>query len=133
MTETTNTLTLLIFVFPWGLWLGWEIYLLVRRGNGHKVKTLSMQARDYGHKLTSVVWIWGAMSGHWWWPAPALAPVALGVFFWLIALGLVGWDAILWRREVWAYGKWLKRARWPILWLVLGLLAGRFLFPQMAS
>lgn len=131
--ETTNALTLGILLLPWVLWFAWEIFVLVRRGQDVRVKTISMVARDYRFKLVSVLYLWSSMASHWWWPAPAWAPAWLGVAFWVVSLVLVVWDVILWKTSVEEWPTWLKVVRWPLAWLALGFLAGHFLFPQMAQ
>jgi hypothetical protein len=126
-----DDITLLVFLGFWPVWLVWELVLLwLRSRPGEKPKTISMVARDRGHHLSSVAYLWGGLATHFWWPSEAWATVPGSVAFWVVALGLVVWDVDLWRMPVWAWPRWLVRVRAPLLWLILGGLAGRFLFPQ---
>lgn len=126
----TDTLTLAILLFPWALWLGWEIYLLVRRGQGVRVATISMVARDRAVHLCSVIYAWGGMAAHWWWPGANHATVAGSVVFWIALVGFLIQDIVLWRTQAQWWPLWLQWQRKPILILALGFIAGKFLFPQ---
>ncbi len=130
--ETTNTATLIIWLFPWALWLVWELVVLWQRrpGSQTKPRTISMVARNYGHRLTVVVYLWAAMASHWWWPAAHFAPVWMGITFWAIPLALLFWDIGLWMKPLSEWPPWLWVVRNPLVWLGVGFLAGRFLFPQ---
>lgn len=129
----TDTITLWVFLCFWPPWLVWELVLLaLRRKSGAPPKTISMVARDRGWHLSSVVYLWGGLATHFWWPAQ-WATVVGSALFWGIAVALLAWDVYLWRHEVWAWPTWRRRLRQPLLWLVIGALAGHFLFPQAAS
>lgn len=129
----TDTLTLGILLFPWALWLVWEIFLLVRRGvlakrHQNIPKTISMVARDARFRLAGPIYLTAGMCAHWWVPWRAATDVG-SVVFWLIAMALVTWDVLLWRRELAAWERW---ARLPLVWLALGFGSGLLLFPQAA-
>lgn len=120
-----NTVTLVVFLAFWPVWLVWEIVILARRAQpGDKPKTISMVARDMGWKMNSLVYLWSGLGAHFWWNAAAWAPYLTGALFWVIflVLGVADWlfsatDARPWYRT-------------PVLWMAIGALSGRFLFPQ---
>ncbi len=126
----TDTLTLWILLFPWALWLGWEVYLLVRRGQGVRVKTISMVARDHGPRISSVLYCWSGMAAHWWWPGDHHAAVWGSIAFWALVLVLLAEDVYLWGIDVKWWPVWLQWQRKPVLILALGFIAGKLLFPQ---
>ena len=129
-----NDATLLVFLCVWPLWLAWELVILWKRrpGTPTKPKTISMVSKDYGRRLSSIVYIWGGMASHWWVPAKAFAPLWMQILFWLLAGALLALDVMLWRWPVEEWPQWVRLARTPLLWLGVGFLAGRFLFPQVA-
>jgi hypothetical protein len=128
-----NTFTLFVFLGFWPAWLVWELVLLrLRALPGDKPKTISMVARDRGYQLNVVVYLWGGLATHFWWLGSTWATVPGAIAFWVLPLLLLVADIVLWNwpRESWP--PWLRFARQPLLWLVVGALAGRFLFPQSA-
>lgn len=128
---TTNAITLAVLLAPWALFLVWEIYVLVRRGQDKRVKTISMVARDYGHRLSSLVYAWGFMAAHWWWPSTFYAAPWASVLGWVVLVLLLIQDVFCWSHPRAEWPVWLKVQRHPVVILVAGLLAGVFLFPQM--
>lgn len=130
-----NTATLVILLAPWGLWMLWELVILYQRRPDSPTKpaTISMVAMRHRWHLTSMAYTWGGMGTHWLWPAPAFAPVWMGVAFWVVALGLLISDVALWKSNPATWPRWVKLVRLPLLWLALGALAGRLLFPQVAG
>lgn len=131
MTTTINRITLGLFLgLPWAPFLIWELVLLYLRGKGIYVQTISMVAKDYGPHMNSVVYLWAGLATHYWWNGQAWATVIGGVSFWVIALLLVIFDVCLWPTDKANWAQWLTVLRHPGLWMILGALAGRFLFPQ---
>lgn len=128
---TADTISLLVVLAIWPVWLVWEIYLLWRRrpGADDKPRTISMVMRDRAWHLSSLVYLWLGLASHYWLPIGAGSAFG-GVAFWLIAVALVTQDALLWRHPVETWPRWLKVIRWPLAWMIIGALCGRFLFPQ---
>ncbi len=130
----TNALTLGIWLLPWALWLVWEVYLLLRRAQpGPKVKTISMVARDMRFRITSVVYLLPGMCAHWFWLGPKNATVVGGIAFWVIALALLVQDIWLRNKPTETWPQWLLLQRDAPAWMLIGALAGRYLFPQGVS
>lgn len=128
---TVDTVTFWVWVGFWPAWIAWELVLLrLRALPGDKPKTISMVARDRGWQLNSVVYAFGGLTTHFWWPSPHWGSVVGGVAFWVALLVLFGVDVALWPFSPERAPRWALWARWPLLWLVVGALAGRFLFPQ---
>lgn len=128
--SAVNSITVVVLLTPWALFLAWEVFVLVRRAKDVKVQTISMVALRKGSNLTSVVYVWAGMAAHWWWPSSGFAPAWASVLFWVAAMGLLVWDVAWWKRpvETWPrWAVWLKDSR---IWVVAGLLGGLFLFPQ---
>jgi hypothetical protein len=126
-----DTITFWVFVAIWPVWLVWELVLLKMRASGpEKPRTISMVARDLGWRANMIVYLWAGLSTHYWWPGKAWSSVAGGVTFWLIALALLIEDLCLKKHPPAEWPTWLKWQRLPLVWLVIGLLAGHFLFPQ---
>lgn len=96
---------------------------------GPSVKTVSMILRDKRQHTTGIVFALSAMPTHWW--VPTIPTYAAGtVVFWLLALGLLGWD-IAWRnRPVETWPAWTRIVKDSRVWVVAGLVAGLTLFPQ---
>ena len=126
-----TTTTLVLFLSPWGIWLVWELWILWQRRSGHGPETISMVARDFGPRLTVLTYLWGGMAAHWWLPAKAFAPTWAGVLFWAVPVALLVWDLALIHSEPKDWPMWLRTVRLPPVWLAVGALAGRFLFPQV--
>lgn len=127
-----NTLTLGVLLAPWVLFLGWEIYVLIRRASDHGVGTISMVARDYAHRLTCLVYVWGMCATHWFWPSPFYAPLLANVMAWVLLVCLLIQDVVVWPHPRSEWPLWLKIQRHPALTLGAGLLSGALLFPQKA-
>jgi hypothetical protein len=125
-----NDATLIVYLSTWGILIAWEIVTLVRRWKypGTGQKTISMVLRDNGHRLPVVVFSSTGMPAHWWWNAEAWGPAWLGLTYWIITVLLLAWGIWEWPRN--APKRWFRS---PVLWMVAGALAGRFLFPQKAS
>jgi hypothetical protein len=129
--HATNTVTLLVLLAPWVLFLVWEVYVLVRRGSDVRVRTISMVAKEKGFHLSSVIYVWAGMASHWWWPSARPGPDWAAVLFWGLIVPLLVHDVVRWpvghlfwpRRERVAFN--------PLLILVLGFVAGKVLFPQV--
>ncbi len=127
-----NQITFWVFLSFWPVWLLWEIALLIMRGQGWAEipDTISMVARDRGWHVSSVVYLLGGLATHFWWNSRKWASVAGSIIFWVVVLGLLGQDIYLWNSAYETWPIWLRIERWPLMWLGLGSLAGRFLFPQ---
>jgi hypothetical protein len=124
---TFNDYTLIVYLSTWVILILWELVTLYRRWRnpGTGIKTISMALRDQGWRMSSVVFSAVAQPAHWWWNAAAWGPDWLGLLFWGITATLLGWNVYEW--------KYPAPRRWwhdPRIWLVAGVLAGRFLFPQ---
>ncbi len=116
-----NVITFIVLTFFWPIWLVWELVVLSAR-----TKTISMVARDMGPRLSSMVFLWAGLAAHFWWTAEAYAGVVGTVAFWGIAAVLLTWDIIL-HIQGRILAAWYRK---PWLWLAVGTIAGRFLFPQ---
>lgn len=127
-----DKITLWVFIGFWPLWFIWEMALLIMRGTpgGEFPETISMVARDRGWHMAAIVYLWGGLATHYWWPTNTWATVPGSIIFWGIALLLLVQDVVLWNSDVSTWAKWLLWQRWPLMWLFVGLLSGRFLFPQ---
>jgi hypothetical protein len=79
------------------------------------------------------VYVWAGMMTHWWVNGPRTSTVAGAVAFWLVLVALVVWDVVLWKTDFSQWSPVLRWARWPVLWVVLGGLAGWGLFPQVGK
>lgn len=127
---SARALVLSLGALAWLVALVVELVLLWQRARkGPKPPTISMVLRDVRYHLTSSVYMLSGLLTHWFVPWRH-ATVVGGVLFWLIALGLVVWDALLWRHPVETWPAWQRRARFPPMWLILGALSGLVLFPQ---
>jgi hypothetical protein len=133
-----DSVTLWVFLAFWPVWLTWELILIVRnevevKSASHGALLLSQIARQRGWQFNSVVYCWLGLGAHFWWNGPdVVSPDWLGtVLFWLIAVALVATDA--YRKYIgfydWIAQPWYRR---PLLWAVIGIGAGRVLFPQLA-
>ncbi len=111
--------------------LALEIYLLVRRGQGVSIATISMVLRDRATHISSVVFFAGGMCSHWWWPGDVQATRWGSVAFWVLIVALLMEDAYLWHVAPNWWPKWLQWQRKPILVLAAGFIAGKLLFPQV--
>lgn len=131
--EAIDAATLWVWLGFWPVWLGYEIFLLIKRGQRVNVRTLSMVARDKGWALSSAVYLWNGLASHWWVPGLSWATVPGSAAFWLIAVALAIWDGALWGRPTWAWPAWQRWARFPALVMLAGLLAGWLLFPQRGA
>lgn len=135
MNISTDTLTFAGVVLIWPLWLIWEIILLIWRGKGWDVDTISMVAKDRALQLSSLPFIWGGMAGHWWftWKVPWTYSPVPPITFWALVVGCLVWDILLWSTPYGSLPWALRLVRWPGMMLFLGLLAGAFLFPQRGN
>jgi hypothetical protein len=126
-----NTVTTLVFLSPWAVFFVWESVILYKRMKHRPLpKTISMVARDLRYHTTSVIYMWGGMASHWWWPSAEFAPVWAGVTFWCMGIALLIAD-ILTARSHWGWWPdYLKTLKHPLLWLAVGFLSGKLLFPQ---
>lgn len=155
-----NEWTLYLWLGFWPVMLVVEMIILRWRATGPgKPKTISMVARDMGWHMNGMVYLWAMCGTHWWWNGPAWAPVWTAVLTWVILLVLLIVDYFMYRtaqiqtakdfadglpmktymRSVngvvheWPYTNPLRLWwRAPPLWLAVGALAGRILFPQAA-
>lgn len=134
-----DTITFCVWMGMWPVWLIWEIVLILLRkwwrpkdGARQLVMLISMVARDRGWQLNSVVYTWFGLGAHFWWNAAAWGPAWMGVCFWAGVVILFVCDIANWNSDVpradWP--KWRRWVRYPLLWMVVGTLAGRILFPQ---
>jgi hypothetical protein len=128
-----DTVTLIIFLSFWPVWMIWELILLWFRSDGQPVKTISMVAQGMGYRSSALVYLWSGLATHFWWPGPSWASVPGAVAFWVIALLLILEDLFLLIAKIrqpddliW----WAKVQRAPPLLMAIGALAGHFLFPQ---
>ena len=133
MTATVDTITFWLFLGIWPIWGVWELALLWWRGQGIRVGTISMVAKDRASKLTCLVYLWAGLGAHYWWTGPHWAPAWSALLFWAVAVGLLVEDVALWGGDKASWPAWLRWQRWPPLWLCLGVLSGRFLFPQATN
>lgn len=131
---TVDTITFVLFVAIWPVWLVWELVLLrLRATQQTPPKTISMVARDLGWKSTSLIYLWCGLAAHYWWTGTDWGGVPGGIAFWLISVALLVEDVVLWKRPRETWPRWLYWQRFPAVWMALGLLAGRLLFPQASS
>ncbi len=133
---TTDSITLAVFLSPLAVLLVWELYLLAVRIWGTEKpapRTISMIARDYGWKMSSVVYAWSGLIWHWWWPGKAYGGVFGTAAFWALAVGLVVVDFGFWREDLALYPRSVRWFRFPLLWAVVGALAAILLFPQQGE
>jgi hypothetical protein len=127
----TDTLTLIIFLAPWAVWLAWEVVLIgLRATQPQKPKLISGVAKDLAWKLSSLVYVWCGLASHFWWTSPTWATVAGSVAFWLVLLVLLVEDLALGELTPEQYPRWMYWQRFPPFVMAAGILAGRFLFPQ---
>ncbi len=128
----TDLVTLCVWAGFLPVWLGWEVYLLRKRGQRITVRTLSQVARDRAWQLTAVVFFWTAMPVHWWIPI-GWGTTAGGVAFWALQAALLVWNVATWRRTsqplAW-WPAWLRWVNWPVWYLLAGPAAAAILFPQ---
>ena len=135
----SDDLTWGVFVaFGLGL-LAWEFVLLVaeaRRTTGPRVHTISQVVMARAKKATCVPYTWGCLASHYFpfWPRTSdpYTRWGYGLAIGLAAALLVS-DVLLRGREWSSFPVWVRFARWPALWLVVGLLAGVFLFAQRTA
>ncbi len=133
---TYNTITLLVFLAPFAIWIPWELvlvlYLRPKAGREGKPRpaTISMVARGLGYKLPSIPYLWGGLGVHFWVNRSAWGATWAGVLFWLAPVLLFVYSGLTWREEPAAWPRWKRLALHPVTWLTLGGLAGFFLFPQ---
>ncbi len=125
----TTTLILSLLYLP--LWLGLEIFLIARRGQGVRIGTISMVMRDRAAHMSSVVYLHGGMASHWYWPGDYPATVWGSIVFWVALLAFLVQDIYLWKVATKWWPMWLQWQRKPILILALGFIAGKLLFPQV--
>ena len=130
-----DTITKWVVIGPWALWLVWEIALLILRGNGHDVKTISMQAKDLGAGgLTAIVFAWFGLGSHYWitWTRPTWSFPWLGVVFWALLVGFLAMDIFThWNVVNWP--AWMRWVRYTPIVAAFGILCGWALFPQRGS
>jgi hypothetical protein len=129
-----DTMTWWLMLGPWVfIWLPLEVWRLVqrkRREPGTPIpKLISQIMKERGWQMTGLVYVWNGMASHWWWPAEWGAAWA-GVLFWLILAAALVFDFLCRKIPVAEYPVWMRWARFPLFWMVAGLLGGRFLFPQ---
>jgi len=132
---TFDDVTFIVWIAILPVWLVWEIVLLVKRGQGVAVRTLSMVAQKRGWQLTAVVYFWTAMPIHWWVPLH-WGSTAGGIAFWALQLALFGWNIATWKATgapLAEWAPWRRWVNWPVWYLVVGPLAAAFLFPQAGA
>jgi hypothetical protein len=128
-----DNVTFWVFIGIWPAWLIWEIVLLALRGKGLGVDTISMVAKDRAFQMNSLAFTWGGLGAHFWinwyrtrtWSTPVPA-----IVFWGLIVATLVLDIILWNKP---YGDMALVWRWfrnPGMQLLLGMIAGYFLFPQ---
>jgi hypothetical protein len=120
-----------IVIGPWILWATWEIALLVMRGRGLEVGTISMVAKglSYGG-LAALAYFAAGMTTHWFvtWRRPVWQTPLPGVAFWLLGVAYLVTD-LVWPTPHGGTGWWLW-LRYPAVVAGIGALAGWGLFPQ---
>lgn len=131
MTRPLDGVTLIVLLSLFAILLVWEVVLLILRARGSRARTISMVARDYGSRMTFFVYLWSGLASHYWWNTAAWGSTWAGVTFWLIAVALLVTDI----REAVSTKLNAPQPHWrhPLVWMVTGLLAGHFLFPQAMS
>ena len=109
-----------------------EIVLLVMRGQGKNVPTLSIYVKDGSLFAGFAPVAYGIMGGHWFvnWPLTS-KPWFTGWWVWVAAMVVViASDAILWGRPRSEYPDWLRVVRHPGVLLLVGVALGAFCWPQ---
>lgn len=133
--DTINTVTFVVFVGFWPIWLGWEMVLLYLRGKGMHVLTISMVARDRARSFAVFPFCWSGLLAHFWlnWYHTEVWRSAIPpILFWLLVATTLCVDVVLLRlkRSYADLPGWARTLRHPALQVLLGLCAGYFLFPQ---
>lgn len=103
------------------LWLAWEGVIVWKRKQGERWKTISMVLQRRAYEFSIIPWSFGVLCGHWWWNVPNTEPIRGEPW---IYIGLV------WLTAMVGVADWLKFRRHPALVLVVGIIAGHFLWPQ---
>lgn len=131
--EAVNLGTTILGLALWPAMGMYELFLLWRRGIDIRVKTISMVMAKLAWRLNLFPALWGGMATHWWWPGSSHARVETAVAFWALIAAVFAFDGFVWVVESpdpKRWPKWLRWLRFPFLWLVVGALAGLFLFAQ---
>lgn len=125
--------TYVVFVSMWPIYLLWEIALLLLRGKGIHVDTISMVARDRAYQMNSMVFAWCGLAAHYWlnwykyptWESPIPA-----VIFWLLVAGTLTADILLWEHPYSQLPSLVRAFRAPRVQVFWGMACGFLLFPQ---
>jgi hypothetical protein len=128
-----DKLTFWIFAGFWPIYLVWELILLVLRGHNPSVDLISMVARDRAYQMNCLAFTWCGLAAHFWinWKhLPQWDGLLPNIVFWLLVVGAVALDILLWKHPYSGLPFWLRVFRFPGTQVLLGLLAGAFLFPQ---
>lgn len=127
-----DDVTFWVWLGKYPVWLVLELLLLMLRGEGVSVGTLSIVAKTRGRQLTAAIYFDTAMPIHWW--APIGWATAWGtVVFWVLQALLLVWNIIRWRataRPVEEWPRWERWLNWPVWYLAAGPAAAALLFPQ---
>lgn len=127
---TFDDATFWIWISVWPLFGIREAWIWWRKRRGLDGRWLSIVAKERGPHVSAVIFMWTSQPSHWWWPVKEWGPMWAGYVFWAIPLALLGWDVATWREDAGGWPGWKRYARHPILWMVVGVLAGHFLFGQ---
>lgn len=141
-----NDVTFLIAVCFLPLWLVWELTVLWLRSKGviggempattsATVTTISGVMKNRGYQLTALPFFWSAMTAHWWfnWWRPTWSTPVPTIVFWLLVVGTLVSDILLWNTPFSSLPTWAKFYRAPMVQCVVGFVTAWVLFPQAMS
>lgn len=131
--ERINEITFWVWIGKWPIWFVWEMLLLRWRRETINVKTLSQVAQRRAWQLTCAVYTDAYLLSHFVWTVESDVAFATvkGIIGWLFVPILAVYDGLLWKTPRIEYSVAHRWARWPLLVAIVGVLSGRFLFPQV--